>query len=40
MPGNRTDTEKNPILQSGIKDWMKSIEERIQALTTFLEGGQ
>lgn len=32
--------EKNPMLQSGISDGMKSVEEKIQALTTFLEGGQ
>ena len=32
--------EKKPILQSGISDRMKSIEEKIQALTAFLEGGQ
>ena len=30
--------EKNPILQSGISDRMKSVEEKVQALTTFLEG--
>lgn len=32
--------EKNPMLQSGISDRMKSVEEKIQALTAFLEGGQ
>ncbi len=32
--------EKNPMLQSGISDRMKSVEEKIQALTTFLEGGE
>lgn len=32
--------EKKPILQSGISDRMKSVEEKVQALTTFLEGGQ
>lgn len=32
--------EKNPIMQSGISDRMKTVEEKIQALTTFLEGGQ
>lgn len=30
--------EKKPILQSGISDRMKSVEEKVQALTTFLEG--
>lgn len=32
--------EKNPIMQSGISDRMKTVEEKVQALTTFLEGGQ
>lgn len=32
--------EKSPMLQSGISDRMKSVEEKIQALTTFLEGGE
>lgn len=32
--------EKNPMLQSGISDRMKSVEGKIQALTAFLEGGQ
>ena len=30
--------EKNPILQSGISDRMKPVEEKIQALTIFLKG--
>ena len=30
--------EKNPILQSGISDRMKSVEEKVEALTNFLEG--
>lgn len=32
--------EKNSIMQSGISDRMKTVEEKVQALTTFLEGGQ
>ena len=32
--------EKKPMLQSGISDRMKTVEEKVQALTTFLEGGQ
>jgi len=30
--------KKKPILQSGISDRMKSVEEKVQALTAFLEG--
>ena len=30
--------EKKPILQSGISDRMKSIEEKVHVLTAFLEG--
>lgn len=30
--------KKKPILQSGISDRMKSVEEKVQALTFFLEG--
>lgn len=32
--------EKNPIMQSGISDRMKTVEEKVQALTAFLKGGQ
>ena len=30
--------EKKPMLQSGISDSMKSVEEKVQALTNFLKG--
>ena len=30
--------EKNPMLQNGISNRMKSVEEKVQALTAFLEG--
>ena len=36
--GQDSKVNNRTILQSGISDRMKSVEEKVQALTAFLEG--